>query len=119
MRISLSSDASFNSVPGIGRPTLPNAYLLGRLTKLAALEIEVWCDDAPMARGVGANALDGPLHALAHLVGQLERRGQSLAPGEWISTGTLTDAMPVTAGQCWRTRVTGVPLRRLEVRFTE
>jgi 2-oxo-3-hexenedioate decarboxylase len=37
--------------------------------------------------------------------------------GEIISTGTLTLAMPVSAGESWTARVSGVPLEDITVRF--
>jgi 2-keto-4-pentenoate hydratase len=64
--------------------------------------------------------LDGPLHALAHLV-QVLASGPAedqLQAGEWISTGTLTDALPVQAGQVWTTTLNGIELQRLKLRFT-
>ncbi len=35
---------------------------------------------------------------------------EQLQAGEWISTGTLTDALPIAAGQVWRTALDGVAL---------
>ena len=61
-----------------------------------------------VAEGVGADVLDGPVAALAHLVRCLRERGQRLAAGDIISTGTLVDAQPMVAGQRWRTRIQGL-----------
>jgi 2-oxo-3-hexenedioate decarboxylase len=70
-------------------------------------------------RGVGANVLDSPLLALAHLIAVLA--GQPMAPplaaGEIITTGTLTDAHPVAAGETWSTEFGGLPFSGLQVRF--
>jgi 2-oxo-3-hexenedioate decarboxylase len=54
-------------------------------------------------RGVGANVLGGPALALAHLARVLATQPQfpSLAAGEIVTTGTVTDAWPVAAGQTW------------------
>jgi 2-oxo-3-hexenedioate decarboxylase len=41
-----------------------------------------------------------------------------LGAGEIISTGTLTLAMPIKAGECWTTGVSGIPLEEISVRFT-
>jgi len=70
-------------------------------------------------RGVGANVLDSPLLALAHLVELLANEPDSppLAAGEIVSTGTLTDAHPVAPGETWRTELSGLPLQGLEIRF--
>ncbi|MEP7276088.1 MAG: fumarylacetoacetate hydrolase family protein [Betaproteobacteria bacterium] len=54
-------------------------------------------------RGVGANVLDSPALALRHLAQVLATQPQfpPLKAGEVITTGTLTDAWPVTPGQTW------------------
>jgi len=54
-------------------------------------------------RGVGANVLGSPALALAHLARVLATQPQfhPLAPGEVVTTGTITDAWPVAAGQTW------------------
>jgi 2-oxo-3-hexenedioate decarboxylase len=66
-------------------------------------------------RGKATNVLDSPVLALGHLVSMLKT---PLAPGEIISTGTLTDAHPVAPGETWSTRFSGLPLEGLELRFT-
>jgi 2-oxo-3-hexenedioate decarboxylase len=40
-----------------------------------------------------------------------------LAPGELISTGTITDAHPVRPGETWSTRLEGLPLPGMTVHF--
>lgn len=71
------------------------------------------------AAGFGANVLDSPVHALWHLHQLLQQQQQfpPLGAGEIISTGTLTDAYPVEAGQTWTTAFSGVPLPGLTVSF--
>ena len=61
-------------------------------------------------RGVGANALGHPAGALAHLASVLAARPQfePLAAGEIITTGTLTAAMPIAAGEEWSSRYEGL-----------
>jgi len=80
------------------------------LARLAELEVELLCDGRVVERGRGANVLDGPMHAIAHLSRELRRRGRSIEPGSLISTGTLTDARPIGAGQRWETRLRGIDL---------
>ena len=80
------------------------------LARLGDLEIELHCDGRLIERGRGANALDGPMHAIAHLSRELRRRGRSIEPGSLISTGTLTDAQPIGLGQRWETRLRGLDL---------
>jgi 2-oxo-3-hexenedioate decarboxylase len=54
-------------------------------------------------RGVGKNVLGSPALALAHLVRVLATQPQfpPLAAREIVTTGTLTDAWPVTPGETW------------------
>jgi 2-oxo-3-hexenedioate decarboxylase len=52
------------------------------------------------------------LLALRHLVELLaeDLHNPPLQAGEIISTGTLTLAMPVRAGETWTTKASGIPL---------
>lgn len=95
-------------------PLLPVASLgqaAGQvLARLADIEVELLCDGRVVERGRGANVLDGPMHAIAHLSRELRRRGCSIEPGSLITTGTLTDARPIGPGERWETRLHGVDL---------
>jgi 2-oxo-3-hexenedioate decarboxylase len=86
---------------------------------LPSLSVELLKAGVVVDRGVGANVLDSPLLALGHLVEALARQpgAAPLAAGEIISTGTITDAHPVRAGESWSTRLAGLPLPGLSVRF--
>jgi len=70
-------------------------------------------------QGSGANVLDSPLLSLAFLVEILaeQRDSPPLEAGEIISTGTLTDAHPVQAGETWSTDLHGFAVRGLTVNF--
>ena len=83
---------------------------------LAALRLRLWRDDACIAEGTGTNVLDGPVRALGHLVAGLAARGERIAAGAVVTTGTLTDAQPLAAGQRWRTTIDGAPLAGLTLR---
>jgi 2-keto-4-pentenoate hydratase len=67
--------------------------------------------------GSGANVLDGPIQALAHLVAVLgrDRLNPPLKAGEIITTGTLTRAFPVLPGERWETSIEGFDLPGLSV----
>jgi 2-oxo-3-hexenedioate decarboxylase len=56
---------------------------------------------------------------LRHLVDTLacDQLNPPLAAGEIVTTGTLTRAFPVAAGQTWTTELTGVALGGVSVRF--
>ncbi len=77
-------------------------------------------DGSVMDRGVGANALGHPAAALAHLVEGLAGAPASepLSAGEVITTGTLTAALPIRAGETWSSEYQGAPVTGLTVTFT-
>ena len=56
---------------------------------------------------------------MRHFVGLLERdRGNHpLAAGEIVTTGTLTRAMPIHAGETWSTTLRGIALDGVRLRF--
>jgi len=87
--------------------------------ELANFSVELECDGKPSQTGGGALVLDSPLLALRHLVELLadDPHNQPLRAAEIISTGTLTLAMPVSAGQTWTTRARGIPLADITIRF--
>jgi len=86
---------------------------------LPAFQIELNCDGLLIDRGRAENVLGGPLSALRHLVGLLasDPLNPPLAAGEIISTGTLTRAMPVAAGEVWSAAPAGIALDEISVRF--
>jgi 2-oxo-3-hexenedioate decarboxylase len=90
------------------------------LSTLSGFEIELARDGAPIDRGKAANVLGGPLSALRHLVELLagDRANPPLAAGEIVTTGTLTRAFQVAAGESWSTRLFGVPIAGIAIRFT-
>ena len=79
--------------------------------RFPALQAKLFQGERLVDEGVGANVLGSPLLALGHLVELLKKQPEAppLAAGEIITTGVLTDAHPVAAGQTWRTEVTGLP----------
>src|SRR5271166_713752 len=75
--------------------------------ELATFGVELCCNGKLSQRGGGSLVLDSPLLALRHLVELLaeDLHNPPLQAGEIISTGTLTLAMPVRAGETWTTNV--------------
>jgi 2-oxo-3-hexenedioate decarboxylase len=92
------------------------AQLLERLSSFA---IELSCDDKLRDRGRGANVLDSPVLALAHLIEVLatQTEAEPIEAGELVTTGTLTAALPIRAGETWSTKFDGLDLPGLVVRF--
>ena len=87
--------------------------------ELATFEVELYCNGKLSQRGSGALVLDNPLLAVRHLVELLvnDPHNPPLRAGEIISTGTLTLAMPVSAGESWTTKASGIPLEEITLRF--
>lgn len=87
--------------------------------ELATFGVELCCNGSVVQRGGGALVLDSPLLALRHLVRLLadDPGNPPLQAGEVVSTGTLTLAMPVHAGERWTTRVSGIPLEEIALQF--
>ena len=74
---------------------------------LAALQVELLCNDVVVDRGQGAVVLDGPLQALRLWVDAMAEHtpGWPIRPGDVVTTGTITDAWPLQPGQTWTTRL--------------
>ena len=87
--------------------------------ELASFTAQLSCNGQLTDSGGGAAVLDSPLNALRHLVGMLAKdpHNPPLAAGEIVSTGTLTKAFPVKAGETWHTSVAGIPLDSVSLRF--
>jgi 2-keto-4-pentenoate hydratase len=84
---------------------------------LSRLTVRLSRNDEPVDAGSGANVLDGPIQALAHLVAVLgkDRLNPPLRAGEMVTTGTLTRAFPVLPGERWSTEIEGYELPGLSV----
>ncbi len=93
----------------------PVAVDPGKLPALAAqlgdCAITLSCDGTEKERGKGSNALDHPALALAFLADSVARQPafDPLAAGEIITTGTLTNALPIRPGETWQSRYAGLP----------
>lgn len=70
-------------------------------------------------RGIGANVLDSPALALATLARVLAEQPQfpALSAGEIVTTGTLTDAWPISPGEVWSSDYGELGLKGLTVSF--
>jgi 2-oxo-3-hexenedioate decarboxylase len=88
-------------------------------SELASFSVELYCNGKLSQTGGGAFVLDSPLRALHHLVKLLadDPHNPPIRAGEIISTGTLTLAMPVSAGETWKTTVRGIPLEDITLRL--
>jgi 2-keto-4-pentenoate hydratase len=91
----------------------------GLRQSLEQFHITLSCDGAVRAQGCGRDVLGGPLQAIAHLIQLLHAQphAKAVQAGELVTTGTLTAAMPVEAGQRWHTRLQGTALPGLSVQI--
>jgi 2-oxo-3-hexenedioate decarboxylase len=106
-----------------GRLVLGTPVAVEKIAGLAAalpfLKVSLSMGGKVKDQGIGANVLGSPLLALAFLVEVLATQKESppLDAGEIVSTGTLTDALPVAPGERWRTDLHGFAVRGLEIDF--
>jgi 2-oxo-3-hexenedioate decarboxylase len=116
--------AAADAVAGFG---LHGAYFLGERRSIAdqpgewanalsSFTLDLACQGV-IRRGRATNVLGGPVKALGFLVGELDHAGERLHPGEVVTTGTLTEAMPAVAGQTWSTTLNGISLKGLKLSF--
>ena len=76
-----------------------DVQLMGRRDlDLAGHRVELSVNGRPAGAGRGANALGGPLTALAWLVSHLCARGRGIAAGEVVTTGLVTEFAYLEAG---------------------
>lgn len=127
---SIFADWKFAGIDTVCANALHGALLIGsRYTiaprtelwerELATFQLELACNGTLVQRGGGELVLGTPLSALKHLVDGLasDRSQPPLAAGDIVSTGTLTLAMPVRAGQTWTAKARGIPLEPIALRF--
>jgi len=88
---------------------------------LAAFTLALSCDGQLLETGKGANVLGHPLAAVKHLMQVLASQlpHQPLQANELVTTGTVTSAYSVQAGQTWKTALEGIALPGLSVAFTQ
>ena len=106
-----AADYSFHWRLVVGTPVAVRQDDIEALvTQLHVCGVSLDRDGVTLARGIGANALDHPALALAFLADIVARqpRFDPLAAGEIITTGTLTAAMPIRAGETWSSSYAGL-----------
>ena len=86
---------------------------------LSNFSVELLQGDGVRARGHARDVLGGPVQALRFLIQELARYPERdpLAPGEIVTTGTLTEAMPAIPGDTWCTVLSGIEIDGLRLRF--
>ena len=97
---------------------VPIASFADPARELAALHVELMRDGVTIDEGDATIVLDGPLTALRLWVDAMAAQVEQwpIAAGDIVTTGTITDAAPMLAGQRFQTRLSdprlpGVTLR--------
>ena len=121
-KFSAADSVAANAMHGallIGPRHTIGAHAADWLHTLAGFEVELYRDEQLMERGYGSNVLEGPLSVVHHVADLLARDPDNppLAAGEIISTGTLTRALPVKAGETWTTKLKGIALEGVRLTF--
>jgi 2-oxo-3-hexenedioate decarboxylase len=86
---------------------------------LSDFELVLSRGDTVVDRGNGSNVLDSPALALGQLARLIAQQPQAprLTEGEIVTTGTITDAWPVEAGETWSSDYGTLGLSGLMLRF--
>jgi 2-oxo-3-hexenedioate decarboxylase len=87
---------------------------------LPSFEATLSRDGELVDRGVGSNVLGSPARALGHLARVVSDQlgAPELAAGEVVTTGTITNAHPVRAGERWAADYGALGLEPLTVTVT-
>jgi 2-oxo-3-hexenedioate decarboxylase len=88
---------------------------------LESFTVDLYCNRRLRARGAGTDVLGSPLAALVHLASVLERQPEfpALQAGEIVTTGTITTAQPVRAGESWQAKFHGIALPEIALGFAD
>ena len=87
--------------------------------QLGAFTVRLLKDGAPAGEGSGRNVLKSPALCLAELASAASREPgtEPLERGDLVTTGSLTDAQPVAAGETWTVAAHGLPVPDMKVCF--
>ena len=120
----------FTAADAVAACAAHGAYLLGERHEISGdrsswgealsnFSVKLTGDNGVDRLGHAQNVLGGPLKALRFLVEELARHPacEALRAGELVTTGTLTEAMPIVVGQTWCTALSGIEVQGLRVRF--
>ena len=85
--------------------------------QLATFTIALQKNGETIAQGSGKNSLKNPALCLGELGLAIAKHGDALAAGEYVSSGTLTEAQFLSPGQSYTAIVDGLPLPALTARI--
>ena len=103
----------------VGSPVpIAAAHISRWAAALESFEARLVREPQTIDQGRGALVLGSPLLALAYLARELAKSDQPLlGAGEIVTTGTLTDAWPVVAGETWSSDYSMLGTRPLTIHF--
>lgn len=112
-------DSSFHGKLFVGEKRGVSPDHAGVGTMLKACEFRLYNGSELVEVGHGRNVLGSPLSALTHLMEAIRREGSEypILPGEVITTGTITKAYSVRAGEQWRTEIAQKKFKGLTINF--
>jgi len=113
------ADCALHGTLLVGEPQRVERLGTDLVSRLERFTITLSCEDDVRDRGRGCNVLGGPLAAVTHLISALEKQplAKALQGGELVTTGTLTQALPIRAGETWSTVFDDIALPGISVAF--
>jgi len=97
----------------VGEPRSVDASTISQLVdQLPTFKVRLSKDEQMVAEGSGRNSLRSPALCLAELASAIARQpgAEPLAAGDLVSSGTLTESMPISAGETWSAALDGLDL---------
>ncbi len=113
----------FQAVDNIADNSSAAGYCLGspvaakQIAQPQGVECQLLKNGDPIARGVGADAMGGPYHALHWLVHKLAENGRQLPAGSMVLTGGFSRAQSAAVGDNFTAEFSG-GLGSVDVTFT-
>ena len=104
----------------VGEPVYVEPEDIAKLvTEMSAFTLRLLRNNELVEEGAAKNSLKSPVLCIAELGEALQRRGgETLQAGDIISTGTLTNSLPITTGDVWIASLNGIPPSSLTLRIT-
>jgi 2-keto-4-pentenoate hydratase len=99
--VTLVADNAWNAGLVLGPGAAPPASLAGRRGVL-------FCGGEALDEGSSSDVLGDPANALAWFARRMAGQGAALAPGQWVSTGSIVPTKLAKPGQAWRFEVEGL-----------
>jgi 2-keto-4-pentenoate hydratase len=98
----------------VGEPlSVTSSNIPELVEQLPAFKVRLARGSEVVAEGSGRNSLRSPALCLAELATAMARHGASLAAGDLVSSGTLTESTPIQPGATWSASIEGIDLPTL------